>query len=136
MPNRKRGKSRKEMGERGFTLIEILSVLVMIGILAAVSVPRYMDMIDYARNRAANGALAEGMARINMVAAKQILQSRGQVPTAASVVADSALSADAGDFSLSYAANGTTGVDITASGISGNVSGGSVTGRVALPTTE
>ncbi len=91
-----------------------------------------MDLIDYARNRAAYAALAEGMARVNMIAAKRILQT-GSIPSAASVVADSALNTDAGDFSLSFAANGEGSVNITASGTAGNVDGGSVTGNVGLP---
>ena len=118
--------------QKGFTLIEIIAVLILLGILAAVAVPKFMDLTSDAKNKAANAALAEGIARVNMVAAKQIL-STGAIPTAASVVADSALSTAAGDFSLTYAANGTTGVDITASGTAGNVSGGSVSGTAGLP---
>ncbi len=56
---RLRGISEVFNGERGFTMIELAMVLVIIGILVAVAVPTYQSMINKAHTAEARGLLAE-----------------------------------------------------------------------------
>lgn len=46
-------------GQEGFTLIEIIAILIILGILAAVAVPRYIDLTANAEARAIDAGVAE-----------------------------------------------------------------------------
>lgn len=58
---------------KGFTLIEIVAILILIGILMAVAASKYFDMRDEAQKRAALATVAEAQSRINSVFAEKIL---------------------------------------------------------------
>ncbi len=61
-------------GPKGFTLIEIVMVLVLLGILAAVAVPKYFDLQEEAEKKVAVTIANELQARLNGEFAQFLLE--------------------------------------------------------------
>ena len=66
--------------EQGFTLIEIIAVLLILGIISVVAVQKYLNVANQARLSAAQIAIAEIKGRLSSAQAKYMLMNR-RAPT-------------------------------------------------------
>jgi prepilin-type N-terminal cleavage/methylation domain-containing protein len=113
--SRRRSKVRNQ---KGFTLIEIIAVLVILGILAAVAIPRFMDLTSVASDKAAMQAVSEGKSRLSNQFARNLLTGNSNTTALLITKATNSL-ADAGDYTLAYSpgTNAATEIKVIATGV-------------------
>lgn len=103
---------RKKEGQKGFTLIEIIAVLVLLGILAAVAIPRFFSLQDDARAKTAEGIAANIASGMSITYARALLQ--GDETATVDTSCDAYASLDVSDdFDISCSAGDLFEDDIT-----------------------
>ena len=96
---------RNKMQEQsGFTLLEIIAVIVILSILGVVALPKYFDLQNQARDKAMGAGISEAIGRVNGYFAQEVLN--GARPSEINYVAE-LNGGDMGDFELGVANSGT-----------------------------
>ncbi len=112
------------VNDAGFTLLEIIAVIVILGILAVVAVPRYFDLQESARDRAWAVGVAEVRGRVNGYFAQQVLAGiqpsaiEYSLATIAPAAGDGELG-DLGDFTITGISDADGILTITLAGKTG-----------------
>ena len=67
-------------------MIEVIAVLVLLGILAAIAVPKYIDMADNAKDRALDAGIAELNGREALAWGQQMLATAGYTSSSEALI--------------------------------------------------
>jgi MSHA pilin protein MshA len=98
-------------GNRGFTLIELVVVIVILGLLAATAIPKFIDLTTDAKSAAIRG-VAGGLASASAVnySARKVNNTYGVSIANCTAVSGAMQAYNASDFSITPAAIGVNAV--------------------------
>jgi prepilin-type N-terminal cleavage/methylation domain-containing protein len=114
------------MNQKGFTLIELIAVIIILGVIGAVAAPKFIGLTEAAADRTAEQAVAEGKARLTNQYAIQLMNPDANAKNLAGIVAS--VNTDAGDYKLEFDVAGSE-VKITAVGNQERGASGRAEGR-------
>ena len=117
--------------EKGFTLIELIMVIVILGILAAVAVPKFVDLKGDAQNSVRDGVTGALKGSIMMLHGRYLISN-----TSTYDIDTTAANMDAADVTLATATTTTLTADIKGSTCTWTYTDrvGNVAASVATPT--
>jgi prepilin-type N-terminal cleavage/methylation domain-containing protein len=104
----------RSSGQGGFTLIEIIAVLVILGFLSIVAVPQYMNLTDQAERQGANMLIATAQSQLSLEFSRRALAGASLETTTQSACDTVAVSSTNAATSIVCTGNFSGNVTITA----------------------